>query len=775
MMNIFDVYPEFKGLDIIIWGTGDLYNKMTRRIEINPTSFVDNNSSKWGRMFDGKPVNEPSVLKNFTNNQFVLIIMSSFLDEITSQIKSMDVNVKYILTWQHLERDIGSYNQKRVEQLTEQYTDELSRHQCDLCGQSSFELLYNRGRTSEVLLNYICSNCGFVFTFPRLTLAEHEVLYQGGEFSRQARHSEKPDENQFINCEYLAYERYKLLENILAEELYVSKSRRVVEIGSGTGSFLNLMSMIGWETFGIEPDHVYAKASMERYNIQVEDVMLESSSITQRSATFVCSFHVIEHVESPSEFLYLAKNLLKDDGYIFIECPGIEKMHKPLDEFFWDVHINTFSEKLLCAFLQKAGFKVLQSGFNKLGFLWVLGQKAKEHENQLIPVYENPWKIKNIVMTARSPYKLNAPKVAILPEKYTSKYKIGHIGYHQNSNAGDTLLFPYVRKVFQHEIENAEFKLIDIQKPVTEETVSTINQLDALIIGGGELFLPDINPNDKPGWQWACSVDLLKKINIPIFVFAVGFNRFSGQEEFKSIFNESLSMLVEKSSFFGVRNYGGIKAIQNYIPEHLWNKVEYQPCPTTFINHLESAFKPKERTSRRIALNIATDRPNMRFGEKQQIISKRLSKMVRLFQNKGWEVVLFNHHRLDEHSRILFRSNQLNLEEVNLNGAAPEDVIKAYRGVDLCIGMRGYAQMVPFGLGVPIFSLISHDKLQYFLEDIVHPDWGIDVHSENFDQEIVDWLTSNNLNKLHSEILTIQEKLWEMSKLNLGKIRNLIE
>lgn len=44
------------------------------------------------------------------------------------------------------------------------------------------------------------------------------------------------------------------------------------------------------------------------------------------------------------------------------------------------------------------------------------------------------------------------------------------------------------------------------------------------------------------------------------------------------------------------------------------------------------------------------------------------------------------------------------------------------------MGMRGHAQMIPFGLNTKIISLGSHEKLKYFLEDIDALDWYIDVN-----------------------------------------------
>ena len=41
--------------------------------------------------------------------------------------------------------------------------------------------------------------------------------------------------------------------------------------------------------------------------------------------------------------------------------------------------------------------------------------------------------------------------------------------------------------------------------------------------------------------------------------------------------------------------------------------------------------------------------------------------------------------------------------------------------------------MIPFGLGTPILSLVSHPKLRFFLEDIRRPEWGFDVHDPALD------------------------------------------
>ena len=65
-----------------------------------------------------------------------------------------------------------------------------------------------------------------------------------------------------------------------------------------------------------------------------------------------------------------------------------------------------------------------------------------------------------------------------------------------------------------------------------------------------------------------------------------------------------------------------------------------------------------------------------------------------------------------------------------------EEFLNYYVQPELMIAMRGHAQMIPFGCKTPVISLISHDKLKWFLEDIEHPEWGIEVLDNEFEEKL---------------------------------------
>lgn len=45
-------------------------------------------------------------------------------------------------------------------------------------------------------------------------------------------------------------------------------------------------------------------------------------------------------------------------------------------------------------------------------------------------------------------------------------------------------------------------------------------------------------------------------------MFAVGYNRFRGQEDFDQFFKEHINLFVEKAEFIGLRNHGSIESIK---------------------------------------------------------------------------------------------------------------------------------------------------------------------------------------------------------------------
>lgn len=364
------------------------------------------------------------------------------------------------------------------------------------------------------------------------------------------------------------------------------------------------------------------------------------------------------------------------------------------------------------------------------------------------------------------------PFPKLIQQPKDGKFTLTHISAFSYGNAGDTLLPVVLRDLFNENINIKKWNSIHVYDIVDERIIKRINNTNALIIGGGGLFLRDTNPNKISGWQWPCSIEDLNKITKPIILFAVGYNRFRGQIDFDPIFTDNLNNFVEKASFIGIRNQGSINKLKQYLrSEDLRNKLIFQPCMTTLISKIYPDFIPFEQKEDFIAVNCAFDRRELRSSNDD--ILNAIARVVSSL-SKEIKIKYFSHMFSDELILPYFDKLKIEYELVKLNNV--KQIVANYSLPKLVIGMRGHAQMIPFGCNTPILSIVSHDKMQWFLNDINHPEWGVDVLDENFESKLLAKAIHlyNNYQSTISSIQSEQEKLWEITCDNMNKLKRII-
>jgi polysaccharide pyruvyl transferase WcaK-like protein len=99
--------------------------------------------------------------------------------------------------------------------------------------------------------------------------------------------------------------------------------------------------------------------------------------------------------------------------------------------------------------------------------------------------------------------------------------------------------------------------------------------------------------------------------------------------------------------------------------------------------------------------------------------------------------------------------------------------------MDLVFGMRGHAQMIPFGVNTRIISLGTHKKLKYFLQDIGALDWYIDINQEKtfLKEKILSQFEEvNEKNKYDTDrrLIESQNKIFEITAKNTEKIEKIL-
>lgn len=349
--------------------------------------------------------------------------------------------------------------------------------------------------------------------------------------------------------------------------------------------------------------------------------------------------------------------------------------------------------------------------------------------------------------------------------------KILHFGVHNsvNGNLGDTVHFFLLRRWFEQFFYPTKltWKLKQIWERNSLADINEINKkIDLVLIGGGGLFLSDQKNADtsKSGWQLNMSTKLMAKIEKPIVVFGVGYNRFRNQKDFNKKFKPSINTLYNKSIFFGLRNTGSIRKTSNYLGRK--KKLILQPCITTIMNKLKYIKNKSNRNTikKKIAIGFAADRINYRFRNKK-ILRKFIStieNLILIWKKNNYKVEIILHKNLDILLTKKLDNKILNdIKVVNLTDASIEKTIDYYKSLDLLFAMRGHHQLIAAGLCTPFYSIISHDKIKFFVKDNNLSQYSADVNDTNFKKKIL------NFSKSGDNIFKIKKKLGTMLKNNL--------
>ncbi|MCF2573783.1 polysaccharide pyruvyl transferase family protein [Brevibacterium sp. UCMA 11754] len=359
--------------------------------------------------------------------------------------------------------------------------------------------------------------------------------------------------------------------------------------------------------------------------------------------------------------------------------------------------------------------------------------------------------------------------------------KLFHFDIPTWGNYGDKALFPVVRDAFRvlgtggsagsgssgQSVGEVDFtSAAALRREVDMALVERINSsADAVVIGGGGLFLQDTNPNRLSGWQWKISAEALAAIEVPLIVYALGDNRFPGQPEFDELMRSHVSQVLDQSVFFGLRNTGSIETMSRFLgadgsydrrlpnqalaaglasesqvgPISRSNAIRFHPCPTTIAGLLyEPLIDRRPDPSKKVlAIQMLVHPRQQAAGFDVEVIHRATINAARMLVARGWTILSAPFHPDDAEVSAQLVAEVPEVKEVRLHGSD----VGFFAGFDLfasipyVLGGRGHAQMIPFGVGSIPISLDLHAKLGYFAEDIGHPELVVPVGPEGMASE----------------------------------------
>ncbi|KYO49942.1 hypothetical protein AUP44_15555 [Tistrella mobilis] len=355
---------------------------------------------------------------------------------------------------------------------------------------------------------------------------------------------------------------------------------------------------------------------------------------------------------------------------------------------------------------------------------------------------------------------------------------VTHVALHTTgNNIGDVVLPHAVREVVNYKYPSVRWHKQQIWHDFDDAYIDGLNRRSkGLLIGGHGLLTPDTMAHMPSGWQWNISNDRLRKIEVPLAIFAVGYNRFRNQEDFSPRFRESISLTAEKSVFIGMRNNSSCERVKEYIPAEFHERIHWQPCPTTLL----SRFRPdcanlRPPVGKVAALNMAFDRSHLRFGataQEQELHLGKVIKVARHLISTGWQLHLSCHAFEDAFILPHLKRAGIDIPVHYWYRRDPKDVVEFYKTVDLSIAMRGHAQMIPFGLGRMIIPIITHDKLVFFMKDVGKLEWGTELKQADAADSLISRIDDfvDKRDDYIRDLNAAQDRFWVQTQANLTRL-----
>ena len=236
--------------------------------------------------------------------------------------------------------------------------------------------------TQEEFTIVSCETTDFLFTNPR---PKEKNISEYYDFEDYISHTNK--QSDFISKLYQKVRshsikrKYRLISKLIS-------SKKILDVGSGTGEFLSYMTSKGFDTYGVEIAKKARELSKKNHGLFVKDSL---SSLKEKNFDIITMWHVLEHVYDLDGYMKKIKGLLNDNGIVIIAVPN----HKCFDQKFygkywagWDVplHLWHFDKDSMLKLSNKYGFEI--SSIHPLHFdsfyVSLLSSKYKYNSSKLI-------------------------------------------------------------------------------------------------------------------------------------------------------------------------------------------------------------------------------------------------------------------------------------------------------------------------------------------------------------------------------------------------------
>lgn len=233
---------------------------------------------------------------------------------------------------------------------------------CPICHNSEFSFVFSAtdflisGQSFDVVE---CHGCGVRMTEPIPDEVEMPRYYNSRDYCPHSELSSGTFEKTYslIRKVMIARKR-KFIESDLG-----LKPGRLLDVGCGSGAFLNEMRQAGWEVEGVDSSGMARETGQAKYGLALY-APNEWFGLDTGKYDVVTFWHALEHVHRVNEYLKTIRNRLRGAGWVIIAAPNYESYDARHYRHLWaayDVprHLYHFHYSSMVTLLNEHGLSVV--------------------------------------------------------------------------------------------------------------------------------------------------------------------------------------------------------------------------------------------------------------------------------------------------------------------------------------------------------------------------------------------------------------------------------
>ena len=167
------------------------------------------------------------------------------------------------------------------------------------------------------------------------------------------------------------FESWKNRRYLKTIQRYVRRGR-LLEIGVGSGRFLEAARAAGFEVMGCDLSPAVCRRVEERIGVKVHCGPL--GSLPEGAFDVVAMHHVLEHVEDPVGFLRDVRRVLAQGGIVHTAVPNVAcwEARFPTWSYYLPYHLTYFQRESLARAVRQAGLVPVWSASHESFSTWFL-------------------------------------------------------------------------------------------------------------------------------------------------------------------------------------------------------------------------------------------------------------------------------------------------------------------------------------------------------------------------------------------------------------------